>query len=75
MKTNEGDFDNSTLLWGTFPKEIHERDLPNVIKVNSPGSDDVQLFNEFNELSVYTKHNITADTSAYAFVVVWQMYG
>ncbi len=66
MKTSKGNFDHDTLP-GVFPREIHERLLPNL-----PGSDRLKHYVEVNKLYIYDNDK-TKDNSKYTFIVDWQM--
>ncbi len=50
MKTSEDNSGNDTRSGTTFPKEIHEKDLPNVKKVNLSSIDPVERYNVVKKL-------------------------
>ena len=73
MKTKEGNFDNDTQPGTTFPKINHEKDSPNVNKVNSLRSNRFLRYNEANKLNTPENYERTRYNSKYPFIVDWQM--
>ena len=75
METRDGRIDNGTQSGRTFANEIHENELPDLNRVNPPGIDRGQHYNEVNKLPANTNNDRTMDSLKHTFVVVWQMRG